>query len=177
LARIAAGDAGEIFNGTAEMLPVELADRSFDAVLLSHVLEHCSDPSNAIRNALTLLSPTGTLVIEVPNSQALGFAMFGALWPWSDIPRHLNFFTESSLRALLSKHGLIVSSIKYVGYTRQFSAGWISKQNKIQAVLNNSKTNFDRAAWLLLLRSMFARAAQRYDSVRVHARFDDAARS
>lgn len=170
LARTTAADAGEIYCGTAEHLPAELAGRQFDAVLLSHVLEHCIDPSLAIRNLEKILAPRGTISIEVPNANAIGFSRYRACWPWSDIPRHLNFFTEASLRALLRRSGLEVTNVIYVGLTRQFTPNWMHKQNKIRSALGEEKRDNSWDAWLLLARSMFAASERRYDSIRVHAR-------
>lgn len=166
-ARAAATDAGEILPGTAEDLP-NLG--TFDVVLMSHVLEHCIDPSKAIANAKSILGPNGTLVIEVPNNAAIGFRWFRAAWPWSDIPRHLNFFTRGSLDDLLSQHGLTVTKTVYVGFTRQFGTWWRERQQNIWQKTGTGKVpNFTIAAWWLLFRSVFADDDRKYDSIRVHA--------
>jgi 2-polyprenyl-3-methyl-5-hydroxy-6-metoxy-1,4-benzoquinol methylase len=170
LARQAAADAGQIFEGTAEQLPDGIANKQFDAVLMMHVLEHCVDPSRAINNASSLLSDHGTLVIEVPNNEAIGFQMFNEVWPWTDIPRHLNFFTEDSLVKLLANQGFKVRKVHHVGFSRQFSNEWISMQVDIGSGLPDStRRNFDFAAWTLLARSGFAKPSRKYDSIRVHA--------
>lgn len=170
-ARCRAADAGVILEGTAESLPAELDGRKFDAVLMSHVLEHCIDPALAIANAKTLLADDGTLVIEIPNSAAAGFATFKELWPWSDVPRHLNFFTWRSLTKLIEESGLSISKVQYTGYARQFMASWVSTQNLIwNATRDGPSPNFDVAAWSLLLRTFLSAPAHKYDSIRVHAR-------
>lgn len=169
-ARAAAMTAGEILAGTAEDLPAGLAGRTFDVVLMSHVLEHCIDPTKAISNAASLLAPGGRLVVEVPNNAALGFSTFRAAWPWSDIPRHLNFFTDRSLEKLLRQRGLSVSRTSYVGYTRQFMPAWISMQKRIWSnVADEPMPSFGLAAWVLLFRSALAPRRRKFDSVRVQA--------
>jgi SAM-dependent methyltransferase len=137
---------------------------------MSHVLEHCIDPHTALRNVCSILKPGGCVVIEVPNNAAKGFARFGANWPWSDIPRHFNFFTERSLTALLRNYGLEISSVRYVGYFRQFAPDWIKTQNEIWAAIGTgSRPKFGFIAWLLLAQTAFTRSSRKYDSVRIHA--------
>lgn len=168
-ARTAAADAGDILIGTAEDLP-DLT--TFDVVLMSHVLEHCIDPNLAIANAGRLLARGGTLVVEVPNSSSMGFRKFGPAWPWTDIPRHLNFFTYPSLEAILSRNGLVVTKVFYTGFTRQFSSWWREEQRKIWRKIRPGSVvpGFTLAAWMLLAKSLFADDFRKYDSIRIHAR-------
>ncbi len=74
-----------------------LASQSFDAVTLSHVIEHVPDPVGTQRKCRDLLAPTGTLVCVTPNSRSLGARSFGASWLHWDPPRHLNVFDHASL--------------------------------------------------------------------------------
>jgi SAM-dependent methyltransferase len=169
-ARSIAQKVGVVLDGTAENIPPKIAGMRFDLILLSHVLEHCIDPMKALSNVRKILASDGSLVIEVPNNSALGFCAFRALWPWTDIPRHLNFFTERSLRAALQMSGFAVTRVNYVGYARQFHPDWIRTQEDIWARIGTgSKPNFKWAAWALLYRTAFASDAAKYDSVRVHA--------
>lgn len=171
LARAAAQQIAHVLDGTAEHLPQAIQDMRFDVVLLSHVLEHCIHPLNALRNARQLLSADGTVVIEVPNHSALGFALFEAMWPWTDIPRHLHFFTAKSLEAALHQAGLEVTQTHYHGYTRQFQPEWIAAQHEIWEQLGSGPApDYRRASWGLLLRSWLAPTPLKYDSLRVHAK-------
>ena len=172
IARLRAIEAGEIFDGTAENPPKAILNRKFDIVQMSHVLEHCIDPFAAIANAKQMLAKDGTLIIEVPNNAALGFSMFQAAWPWADIPRHLNFFTDTSLRLLLQSNGLMIHQTIYTGYTRQFAPNWIAKQSEIWRAIKTDRTpNFEIATWSLLLRTALSKDRCKYDLIRVHARF------
>lgn len=169
-ARAWASRIGKVFEGTAEALPEAIAEREFDVVLLSHVLEHCVDPAAALRNVKRLLAPQATAIIEVPNNAALGFEMYGPGWFFADIPRHLQFFTENSLRKALSQAGLRVTRVIYTGYTRQFAPQWLAGQKDIR-----QHTGLDRDGawngnvWNLLAKTAFAHPALKYDSIRVHA--------
>lgn len=148
IARRRASAFGQVFDGTAETIPPDLSSARFDVVLMSHVLDACIDPRIALTNAAALLGDGGTLVIEVPNCASLGFRTFGPDWPWVDIPRHLTFFTEASLRAMIERAGLNVESVHHVGYTRQFKSG---------------------VGWKWLARTAFVPANDKYDTMRIHA--------
>jgi SAM-dependent methyltransferase len=177
-ARALASRVGKVFEGTAEALPETIAGREFDVVLLSHVLEHCIDPAAALCNVKLMLAPQGTAIIEVPNNAALGFATYGPGWFFADIPRHLQFFTEHSLRKALSRAGLRVTRVLYTGYTRQFAPQWLAAQKEIG---QHTGLDIDRAwdgnVWALLAKTAFADSARKYDSVRVHAVHEDTSRS
>jgi SAM-dependent methyltransferase len=167
-ARMAAADAGTIFAGTAEELPADVSDDSFDVVILSHVLEHCRDPRNAIRSAKSILASGGTLMIEVPNSDCAGFVELREIWPWSDIPRHLSFFTQRSIQSLVESEGLKVRSTEHCGFTRQFSVPWREKQSLIwDRIGAGRKPSFELAAWRTLARSIMMPASRIHDSLRV----------
>ncbi|MBV8462979.1 MAG: methyltransferase domain-containing protein [Acidimicrobiales bacterium] len=45
----------------------DIRARRFDAIHLSHVLEHLSDPFEGLRQCVSMLAPGGLLAIEVPN--------------------------------------------------------------------------------------------------------------
>ncbi len=170
IARAIAQKVCDVLDGTAENIPSSISGLRFDVVLMSHVFEHCIDPIKALSNMRRILADDGFLVIEVPNNNALGFCTFEATWPWTDIPRHLNFFTEQSLRAILRMSGFTVTRVNYVGYARQFQPEWIRIQEQIwEQIGTGSKLNFKWAAWALLCRTAFASAAAKYDSVRLHA--------
>lgn len=176
MARAIAGNFGEVFEGTAEALPCVARERQFDVVLLSHVLEHCIDPVAALLNVKRLLATGGVTIIELPNNAALGFEMLGPAWFFADIPRHLHFFTENSLRKVLARVGLRVTRTIYTGYTRQFSPEWLDAQKEIQARIGRSDRAGSRYGnakggnpWELFAKTAFAPALKKYDSIRVHA--------
>lgn len=162
----------QVFDGAAESLPAEVLGQEFDVVLMSHVLEHCSDVNLAVQNARRILADTGILVVETPNCSCNGFSAHSACWPWTDIPRHLNFFTPGSLAALLEKHSLQVSTTEYTGFCRQFSSVWIgAERNNWRAFAAwwsdaGHEPDFVAHAWGLLLKALHSSRASKYDSVR-----------
>jgi len=173
-ARAIAGKICTVFDGTAEDLPEQVAGRDFDVVLMSHVLEHCIDPQKAVANAKSLLKNSGTLVIEVPNNDALGFTMFGKAWPWTTIPRHLSFFTEKSLQTLMQQNGLKIVKKFYTGYLVQFSPWWVHRQHYIwQQIGGGPAPNFGLLAWVHLLRTAFSADARKYSAIRIHVQHNN----
>lgn len=173
-ARALATKTGEVLVGTAEAIPAELAGRKFDVVLLSHVLEHCIDPAVALANVKRLLAASGTAILEVPNNDALGFALYGPAWFFADVPRHLQFFTERSLRQALMRAGLRVTRVLHTGYTRQFTPQWLAAQEQIRERAGLDQAASGRgSAWGLLARTAFAGCSKKYDSIRVHAMHAD----
>lgn len=156
-----------VLEGTAEDLPASLPRDSFDAVVLSHSLEHCLDPVVALRHAAGLLRPGGVALVEVPNNEAAGLREAGAAWPWMDVPRHLSFFTAPSLRRLCERVGLTPQQVQFAGYCRQFRRDWIDQQAWIAATLDAPARH---SGLRLLLRTALGPAELKYDSVRVVAR-------
>jgi SAM-dependent methyltransferase len=80
---------------------------SFDAILMSHVIEHVPAPTEIIRETLRLLRPGGELVMLTPNTDSLGHRWFGRHWLHLDPPRHLHLFNNRNLPKLCSDTGFI----------------------------------------------------------------------
>lgn len=164
-----------VHPGTAEDLPPELAGRTFDFILFAHVLEHCRDPALALANARALLADGGVMVLETPNNAAAGLWMAGPHWLWLDVPRHLHFFTETSLRAFAGRAGLVVERVEYWGYVRQLLTDWIAAEAAIAARFGAgparaAEAAARRRAWALLARGALSGRARKYDSVRLICR-------
>ena len=71
---------------------------SFDAIGMSHVIEHVDDPSLLLAACRGLLRPGGRLVLVTPNLASFGHARYGRHWLALDPPRHLRLYTCVSLR-------------------------------------------------------------------------------
>ena len=174
-ARAVAAAFGEVHCGTAESLPSFIQDnrRKFDYALMLHVLEHTIQPERALKNVYGLLKDHGKLIVEVPNCQARGFTEFGPYWPWTDVPRHLHFFTRRSLTQFLESAGFQVQGVFFTGFTRQFDGSWIDDMNLIHDAIYSagrySKSRWTRESWGLLLRTALAPDEKKYDSIRMHA--------
>ena len=77
----------------------------FDAITMSHVIEHVHDPLSLLRECRRILKPGGRLVIVTPNSRSWGHQKYGLNWMHLDPPRHLHIFNEQSLRRLVGMAG------------------------------------------------------------------------
>lgn len=77
----------------------------FDAITISHVIEHVHDPVAVIRACFDRLEQGGTLWIETPNVDALGLRRFRANWRGLEPPRHLVLFSRSALHKTLRNAG------------------------------------------------------------------------
>jgi 2-polyprenyl-3-methyl-5-hydroxy-6-metoxy-1,4-benzoquinol methylase len=78
---------------------------SFDAVTLSHVIEHVPDPVRTLAECARILKPAGKLVLLTPNGASLGHRVFRKYWRGLEPPRHLHIFSIESLTSILKLAG------------------------------------------------------------------------
>ena len=93
-----------VHQGTVDDAPFEPC--FFDAVTVSHVIEHVADPLHLIRGAARFLKPGGRMIIVTPNVHSLGHYLFGKDWYPLDPPRHLVLFTPGTLREFFIRAGI-----------------------------------------------------------------------
>lgn len=173
---VASGKGHCVLEGTAEEMPETLEPHTFDLVTSMHSLEHTLHPIQAIANMARLLRPGGSLIVEVPNNQAIGLALTRATWRWLGVPRHLNFFSTKSLHLACESAGLHVEKTNYRGYSRQFGREWLEKQRRAHELMSSRSHAEDVPTYSalsplkLLLKSALAPARTKYDSVRVLAK-------
>lgn len=89
----------------------ELDNGLFDIITLWHVLEHIHNLNDNIVWIKNHLKEHGKIVIAVPNPQSYDAGKYGRFWAAYDVPRHLYHFTKASMKALLTKHDLLVTQI------------------------------------------------------------------
>lgn len=83
----------------------EYPEQHFDAITMSHVIEHVHHPLSLLKECHRLLKAGGSFVSLTPNVRGLGHRMFKKHWRDLDPPRHLYVFTPEALRSLLEKAG------------------------------------------------------------------------
>jgi len=106
----------EIVDGVLPQL--SLADQSFEAVVMLHVIEHMPDPAENLREIHRLLKLGGVLVVETPRFDSLMFKLLGRRErSLSNCNGHIYFFTLPTLRQLFEKNGFEVVKVELVGRT------------------------------------------------------------
>jgi 2-polyprenyl-3-methyl-5-hydroxy-6-metoxy-1,4-benzoquinol methylase len=106
-------DAEAVRNARAKGLRVHLGslaeqnfpDDTFDAVTMSHLIEHVSDPVALLRECYRILKPGGHLVIVTPNANSWGHRLYGADWRGLEPPRHIHIFANGPLKSVLREAG------------------------------------------------------------------------
>jgi SAM-dependent methyltransferase len=73
----------------------------FDCVIIRHVLEHIDDLEDMLQSLQRIVKSDGLLVVEVPD----GGKIFQNRLFSNVFHEHLNYFTQSSLDNLMSRHG------------------------------------------------------------------------
>lgn len=107
--------ASEFVLGMADRLPFR--DRSFDLVVVSHLLEHVYRPVDFLEGVRRVLAPGGSLLVAVPNLDSMMARLFGPyLLSGYSVPRHLVHFTPSSLHRTLESAGFDICEIRTVPY-------------------------------------------------------------
>lgn len=98
-------EVGNIFN-------LRSLAREFDYVIMVGVMEHIHDLTGAFENLRSILSPSGRLLIEVPD--VTRFACYPDAPFQQFSTEHINFFSSISLRNLLGVNGFReISSEKF----------------------------------------------------------------
>jgi SAM-dependent methyltransferase len=82
------------------LFSARFSEHTFDAVTLSHVIEHVPDPLGLLVEVRRILKPGARIVLTTPNSRSLGHQKFREFWFGLDPPRHLQIFTPASLQEL-----------------------------------------------------------------------------
>ena len=105
---------------------------SFDAIVISHVLEHLPDPAEVMRDVLSRLTAGGVLYIAVPDMDSLQFRLFGKNWDVVSPLVHYQYFTEASLKKLLEHCGFErLERIEYPALPRELTPKWMQLFRKL----------------------------------------------
>jgi SAM-dependent methyltransferase len=99
---------------------------SFDVVVISHVLEHLTEPSGAVRDIASVLNPGGWLYVAVPDVDSMDFKIFGKQWDVVNPLVHLQYFTDQSLTNVLESAGFEnVTRIRHPHLRDEVSPRWM----------------------------------------------------
>jgi 2-polyprenyl-3-methyl-5-hydroxy-6-metoxy-1,4-benzoquinol methylase len=104
-AAVEAAQARGVIVHQGDLFEQNFPAESFDAIVMSHVIEHVPDPLSLIQECERILKPGGRLVMVTPNPKSLSHFWFGKAWRGLEPPRHLYIQTQASLQSLTSKAG------------------------------------------------------------------------
>jgi 2-polyprenyl-3-methyl-5-hydroxy-6-metoxy-1,4-benzoquinol methylase len=99
-----------IFNGYLE--DAHYQDHSFDAITITHVIEHLHDPISLLKESHRILCPGGRIYITTPNLESLGHRTSKKNWFALEPPRHLHLWTPRTLRKTLEMADFKVEQCK-----------------------------------------------------------------
>ena len=97
---------------TGDLVSCGFPDASYDAITMSHTIEHLFDPDKTLKECMRILKPGGRLVITTPNVEGIAATLFGRFWRGWEPPRHLHLFSVMTLRNFLLKGGFEISEIR-----------------------------------------------------------------
>jgi SAM-dependent methyltransferase len=92
-------------RGSVEVLEPRKA--RYDSILSTHCVEHVVDVRGLFRAFFTALKPGGTLVVEVPNGDALSREQYGEMFYYLGAPVHVHLFSERSLVQIARDSGFV----------------------------------------------------------------------
>lgn len=84
----------------------------FDAVIISHVIEHVHHPVEFLAECRRVLKPGGRLIVITPNTESVGHRIFKVAWLPLDPPRHLVLFSRKTLALAARTAGLKSVKVK-----------------------------------------------------------------
>lgn len=93
---------------------IDFGDQKFELIYMNHVLEHTFSPKETLLKCNSLLTEKGWLYIRIPNFNSIAQIVFGPIHYQLDVPRHLFFFTESSIKKILSVTEFNIIKIRYI---------------------------------------------------------------
>ena len=87
-----------------------------DVVTMWDVIEHVSDPLEALRTCQQILRPGGTLLLSTVDAGSLYARVTGKAWPWL-MKMHLYYFDRGTMAAYLRKAGFQTMQIRTYRHT------------------------------------------------------------
>jgi ubiquinone/menaquinone biosynthesis C-methylase UbiE len=118
----------QMVQGTLET--ADLPNDHFHVVTMWDVIEHLTNPREALRQARCLLAPNGLLVVHTIDIESLFARLMGSRWPWL-MEMHIYYFSRPTLRMMLESCGFRVLSDRPQG--RYLRLGYLT--NRVGALL------------------------------------------
>jgi len=144
-----------------DFLACEYPEKTFDAVVFWHVLEHLPRTVEAVRKARGMLRTGGMLVLALPNRSSLQALWAGPHWFHLDIPRHYYHFTLETMKDLLIRQGFEIFYVSHFSFEQDLFA-WIQsiynkmgiRHNLLYNLLRNRHARIYAMSPALILQSL-----------------------
>ena len=134
--------------------------RRFDVITLWHVFEHLHDINDSYERLLSLLEPSGLLILALPNPTSPDAVYYREYWAAYDVPRHLSHFSPASLNQLANRHNTNpdnIKGMKFDAYYVSIMSEELKGRGKISALL--------RGLWRGYLSNRRAQKTNNYSSL------------
>ncbi|MFZ4855026.1 MAG: class I SAM-dependent methyltransferase [Desulfuromonadaceae bacterium] len=126
------------------------ADKSFDQITITHVLEHIRDPDSMLAECARLLKPGGVIAVAVPNIESVQARLTRENWFHLDLPRHLWHFSEKWLSKELADCGFEQIAVRRLDLAHNVF-GWLQsllnclrlRHNRFYGFLNSQDLETD----------------------------------
>ncbi|MGE5250170.1 MAG: class I SAM-dependent methyltransferase [Bacteroidota bacterium] len=101
---------------TASAQELPFADRSFDVVIIKHIVEHLPDPGRAIEEIARVTAPGGTLILATPNLGSLLKPWKGESWIGYQDPTHISLKPPEEWLSLIRGAGFSLKRVFADGF-------------------------------------------------------------
>jgi SAM-dependent methyltransferase len=91
-------------------------EKTFDIVLLNHIIEHIPDDSKVLAQIHKILKPSGILIIAVPNEGAFLYRMRNKFLQPNMKTDHVHFYTIGKMRSLIKNAGFDIAEMTSLGF-------------------------------------------------------------
>jgi len=106
-----AGQKGNVHFTQADVYRLPFPDRSFDAVVVSEIVEHLDHPGPALREIARLLRRGGCVIVSTPYRENIEYARCIHCNEKTPVNAHLHSFTGEDMKQLLSETGFTVERL------------------------------------------------------------------
>ena len=93
----------------------KMKGKKYDFLVLSHVIEHVSNPKTFVGNLNRLLNKGGRILVATPFLGGLIPKILRTKWYGLGYGQHLNFFSKKNLKMLFEEKGFAVEEFKILG--------------------------------------------------------------
>lgn len=135
-----AKDSYQTETRSGDFLDMEIAEGSFDVIVMWDVLEHLPRPDLFLQKGARLLKKGGHLFFSTLDISSLPARLQGRRWRQIHPPTHVSYFSWESLKLLLQRSDFQVVSKKYMGDYRS----WDNTFFNLLALRGNRRKLYER---------------------------------